>query len=98
MTDTPLYEKTVHSTKVLPDPDSIPADELEEVRLIGRSLFTVAFLRAFGRPVLKVLGLSPTGRAIVNMPAIQSTVDGRGREHDPSNGRFIPSRRLDKDN
>jgi hypothetical protein len=66
MTDTPLYDKTIQSAKCQPDPNSIPPEELEEVRLIGRSLFTVAFLRAFGRQALGILGLSATGREIVN--------------------------------
>lgn len=91
MTDTPLYEATVKKTQVLPDPDSIPHAELEEVRLIGRSRVLVAFLRAFG--------LSPTGRFLhQDQRLILATVDNRGRPHDPSNGHFIPSRRLDMEN
>jgi hypothetical protein len=66
MTDTPLYDKTIQSAKCQPDPDSIPAEELEEARLIGRSLVAVAFLQAFGRQAVGILGLSATGREIVN--------------------------------
>lgn len=93
MTHTPLFEETVRSTGFLPDHESIPPDELEEVHLIARSGVVVGAMRAFGyTATARMIGHRPPP-----LPALRDT-GPLVRVNNDTGSWSVPARRMDKEN